>query len=168
MLARPVEFGFYPEADSGDWALAKDQIERTVKARIPAPTDVAAILSPAHRALSAEARAVAASLSRPPISSVLVSGFVRLIEFIAFVLTGVVVYLLSVDRVDGLDAQYAVPLFSGPLLAVLLIQVSGGYSIAGSADSAEDGVGGEEANEDEVRGIGSGDETPGDIRRGRG
>jgi endogenous inhibitor of DNA gyrase (YacG/DUF329 family) len=46
--------------------------------------------------------------------------------------------------------------------------LSGGYSIPGSADSAEDDIGGAEANEDEGRGIGNGDETSGDIRRGRG
>ena len=46
--------------------------------------------------------------------------------------------------------------------------LSGGYSIPGSADSAEDGVAGEGGDEDEVRGGGSGDETLADIRRGRG
>jgi Undecaprenyl-phosphate glucose phosphotransferase len=94
-----------------------------------AATDAGAILPPARHALTAEARAAAASLSRPPISTVLVIGFARLIEFAAAILTGLVLYLVHVQPEAGLDAWYAVPLIGGSLLAVILIQATGGYSL---------------------------------------
>jgi len=93
----------------------------------PQPQPVAA--SPAPTELSAEARAAATTLTRQSMSRVLVSGFARLIEFGAGVLTGFAIYLVYITE-TGLDLWYAIPLVGGPLLTVLLVQLSGGYSIA--------------------------------------
>jgi Undecaprenyl-phosphate glucose phosphotransferase len=117
---------------AGDRTLTMNQHEPKSSLRVAtaAATDAGAILPPTHHAMTAEARAAAVQLSRPPISTVLVSGFARLIEFTAAALTGLIVYVFHVQPEAGLDGWYAVPLISGSLLAILLIQISGGYSIA--------------------------------------
>ena len=98
---------------------------------IAVPAPATPIPAPAKRApLNAEAVAVAESLKRVPVSPILVSGFARLLEFTAAAVTGLAVYLLYVAPQSGFDAWYAAPLVGGSLMAVLLIQMAGGYSIA--------------------------------------
>ncbi len=82
-----------------------------------------------YGALSQEALKAAASLSRHAMSRVLVSGFARLIEFGAGVLTGLAIYLIYVEPEKGLDLWYAVPLLGGPLFTVLAVQLAGGYAV---------------------------------------
>ena len=79
--------------------------------------------------LSADARAAATGMSRQSISPVLLAGTARLVEFLATLLVGAVVYVFYVAPGYGLDWWYAVPLLSGSTLAVLLIQSAGGYTI---------------------------------------
>jgi Undecaprenyl-phosphate glucose phosphotransferase len=81
-------------------------------------------------ALSAEAQVAALALARQSMSRVLVSGFARLIEFSAALVTGLLIYLVYVEPDVGLDAWYSVPLAGASLMTVALIQLAGGYSIA--------------------------------------
>ncbi len=92
----------------------------------PSPATGAVASNPT---LSAAARLVAGTLSRSPISPVLLAGFTRLIEFTAVLLTGTLVYLVYVAPVEGMLWWYAGPLVAGALLSVLLIQIADGYSI---------------------------------------
>ncbi|CAN5174649.1 undecaprenyl-phosphate glucose phosphotransferase [soil metagenome] len=79
--------------------------------------------------LSAAARLVAASLSRSPISPILLAGFTRLIEFAAILIVGVAGYFAYVAPQNGIEWWYAIPLLIGSTMAVLLIQLADGYSI---------------------------------------
>jgi Undecaprenyl-phosphate glucose phosphotransferase len=79
--------------------------------------------------LSAAARLVAASLSRSPISPILLAGFTRLIEFAAILIVGVAAYFAYVAPQNGIEWWYAIPLLIGSTMAVLLIQLADGYSI---------------------------------------
>ena len=90
---------------AGDRTLTMNQHEPKSSLRVAtaAATDAGAILPPTHHAMTAEARAAAVQLSRPPISTVLVSGFARLIEFTAAALTGLIVYVFHVQPEVGLD-----------------------------------------------------------------
>jgi Undecaprenyl-phosphate glucose phosphotransferase len=108
----------------------QQELKSSLRVAAAAAADAGAILPRARQELTAEARAAARQLARAPISTVLVTGFARLIEFAAAATIGLAVYLVYVERDAGLDAFYAVPLIAGSLLAVLLIQFSGGYSIA--------------------------------------
>ncbi len=79
--------------------------------------------------LSVAARLVAASLSRSPVSPILLAGVARLIEFAAVLLVGAIAYFAYVTPTDGASWWYAVPLVGGSLAAVVMIQFADGYSI---------------------------------------
>jgi Undecaprenyl-phosphate glucose phosphotransferase len=79
--------------------------------------------------LGEAALAAAAHLSRQPISPLLVTGLVRLLEFAVLLAAGAAIYLAYVAPESGLDLWYSAPVFGGPLLAVLLIQIADGYTI---------------------------------------
>ena len=79
--------------------------------------------------LNAAAQAAAAGLTQQSISPILLAGLVRLVEFAAVLVTGVAIYFIYLAPADGIDWWYAVSLTGGSLLAVSLIQISGGYSI---------------------------------------
>ena len=95
----------------------------------PAPVPVPAATETLPAELNAEAQAAATMLKRHSMSRVLVSGFARLIEFGAGVLSGLAIYLVYVTD-SGLDLWYAAPLVVGSAFTVLLVQLSGGYTIA--------------------------------------
>jgi Undecaprenyl-phosphate glucose phosphotransferase len=86
--------------------------------------------APPRPALSDKARSVAESLARPGVSPVLVAGFARLIELAALVVTGLLVYFVCTGRETGLNAWHVAALACVPMLAVFVIQASGGYTIA--------------------------------------
>ena len=92
---------------------------------------VASLPPPAKRQaeLSAAARAAATGMTRRVMSPVLLSGLARLIEFAATFLLGVGVYIAYVAPSEGIDSAYILPLAGGALLAVVLIQMAGGYTI---------------------------------------
>ena len=83
----------------------------------------------APTSLSPAAREVAQSISRPVMSSVLLSGLVRLLEFGALFITGFAIYALYLDPVEGSNGWYALPMAAGSLVAVIAIGASGGYTI---------------------------------------
>ena len=87
--------------------------------------------APARRKaeLNAAAQTAAASLTRQSVSPILLAGLVRLIESAALLVSGVAIYFVYLAPLYGLDWWYAAPLTVGPLLAVSLIQISGGYTI---------------------------------------
>jgi Undecaprenyl-phosphate glucose phosphotransferase len=60
---------------------------------------------------------------------VLLAGFARLIEFAAVLVVGALAYLVYVAPQNGIEWQYAIPLFGGSALAILLIQLADGYSM---------------------------------------
>jgi Undecaprenyl-phosphate glucose phosphotransferase len=110
-----------PGPTSADLTANTSGIALSAPPKLSAPT--------AASKLNPEARAAAETLAHKPISAVLVSGFARLIEFVAAAFSGLAVYLVYVAPSEGIDPIYAAPLVGGSLLAVILIQASGGYSI---------------------------------------
>ena len=96
---------------------------------VPASSPLA-VTDPSLPLLSPDARAAATALSRQSMSRVLVSGFARLIEFGAAVLTGLAIYLFYVEPGAGRADRYAVPHVGGARFTVFLIQIAGAYSIA--------------------------------------
>ena len=100
----------------------------------PGPADVATS-SPrsdeaGSKALSAAARLVAASLSSSPISPELLAGLARIVEFAALLAVGAVAYVYYIASTDGLSLWYVAPLVGGALMAIVMIQLADGYSIA--------------------------------------
>ncbi|MCW5695516.1 MAG: undecaprenyl-phosphate glucose phosphotransferase [Bauldia sp.] len=86
--------------------------------------------SPAADAtLSDHARLIAASLSDQSISVSLLTGAVRLFEFLAVALVGLAIYLAYVLPVEGIALRYGIPIIGGAAVAVLLIQTADGYTI---------------------------------------
>ncbi len=83
----------------------------------------------ARRELSDQARQIAATLSERSISATLLTGGVRLFEFIAISVLGFVIYAVYVVPVEGVDGWYALPIFLGAGLALVLIQAADGYTI---------------------------------------
>ncbi|MEJ0096731.1 MAG: undecaprenyl-phosphate glucose phosphotransferase [Bauldia sp.] len=79
--------------------------------------------------LNAAAMAAASSLTAQSISPVLLAGLVRLIEFGAVLVTGIAIYFAYLAPADGIDWWYAMSLAGGSFFAVLIIQLTGGYSI---------------------------------------
>ncbi len=80
--------------------------------------------------LGATARMAAASLARRSTSPVLFAGLVRVAEFAAILLVGILAYVAYVVPADGFDARYVLSLIGGALLAVLFIDIARGYTIA--------------------------------------
>jgi Undecaprenyl-phosphate glucose phosphotransferase len=83
----------------------------------------------ARRAISDQARAAAKTLSRRPMSPILVAALARLVELATAALTGLAVFLLYVRVEDGPHLWYAAPLLGGSALTVLLIQLFHGYTL---------------------------------------
>ncbi len=79
--------------------------------------------------LSERARQIAATLSDHSISATLLSGIVRITDFIAVTLIGIAVYVAYVAPVDGFVPLYALPLVVCSGMAVILIQAADGYSV---------------------------------------
>lgn len=79
--------------------------------------------------LTPEAELVAAALSHKPMSRVILSGVVRLCEFILVVLAGYIVNLLYVDPSDGLTWRYALAILGTAAIFVGFMQTAGGYSV---------------------------------------
>src|SRR4029078_3545464 len=71
----------------------------------------------------------AAALALHPISRLLGTGLVRLGELVAVAAIGLALYLAYVAPEDGIEFSYSLPLFRGSLLAILLIQLAGGYQV---------------------------------------
>lgn len=71
----------------------------------------------------------AAALALHPISRVLVAGLFRLGELVAVAGIGLTLYLTYVAPEDGIEFSYSLPLIGGSLLAILLIQIAGGYQV---------------------------------------
>ncbi|KQT77322.1 undecaprenyl-phosphate glucose phosphotransferase [Methylobacterium sp. Leaf466] len=80
------------------------------------------------------AAAPPAETTRPmaaaPLSPVVLTGTVRVLEFAAIVGLGVAVHLVQPDRIGPLGLRYLAAILGSAVLAVALIQVSGGYRIA--------------------------------------
>jgi Undecaprenyl-phosphate glucose phosphotransferase len=79
--------------------------------------------------LSSAARAVAESLPRRPVSAVLFAGVVRLVEFLAILIAGALVYTALVVPTDGFDPVYVAILVGGALTGVLALQFAHGYTL---------------------------------------
>ena len=79
--------------------------------------------------LNDAARDAARGMGRQSLSPVLLAGLVRLIEFAATFLTGVGIYAVYVAPSEGFDGWYTAPIAVGALLVVVIIQLTGGYSI---------------------------------------
>ncbi len=79
--------------------------------------------------LSDQARDIAMRFSDQPISPSLLGGAVRAIEFIATLAIGLALYAGYAVPGGGYDPRYLVPVFAGPLLAVLFIQMADGYNM---------------------------------------
>ncbi|MDQ0469327.1 undecaprenyl-phosphate glucose phosphotransferase [Labrys wisconsinensis] len=79
-------------------------------------------------ALSDQARAIADRFSDRPISRSMLSGWVRIIEFLAVLAIGFAVYLGTIVREDGSDPRYLIPLVLGALFTIALIQAADGYN----------------------------------------
>ncbi len=79
--------------------------------------------------LSAAAQAAAQGTSHQTMSPVLLTGLTRLIEFAAILIAGTSIYGWYVLPNDGWDWGYATPLVGGAILAVVLIQTAGGYTL---------------------------------------
>src|SRR5690606_39118427 len=71
-------------------------------------------LSAPHE-LNEAARAVAAGLSRPPFSPGLLSGLVRVADFVGIFLTGLAIFFIYVAPRDGFSWSYMLPLVTGAL-----------------------------------------------------
>ena len=80
--------------------------------------------------LNAAARVAASGIAQQAMSPVLLTGLTRLIEFAITLLVGVGAYVLYLAPTDGANGWYTMPLVGGALLAVITIQMSGGYTIA--------------------------------------
>ncbi len=80
--------------------------------------------------LNEAARDVATSLSKPPVSPALLSGFVRAAEFFGIFATGLAIFLLYVAPRDGFSWSYFVPLVVAAVTFVMILELSGGYSLA--------------------------------------
>jgi Undecaprenyl-phosphate glucose phosphotransferase len=80
--------------------------------------------------LTKEALVAAAALSRKAISPTLVSGSARIVEGVALAAVGLVVHHLYLAPTYGTGSAYLFALGAGSLLAVVLIQMTGGYAIA--------------------------------------
>jgi Undecaprenyl-phosphate glucose phosphotransferase len=72
----------------------------------------------------------ASALARQPVSRVLVAGFARLAELFAISAAGFALYLGYVAPEGGVESAYAWPVLAGSVLAVLFIQLAGGYEVA--------------------------------------
>ncbi|MFN8830481.1 MAG: undecaprenyl-phosphate glucose phosphotransferase [Labrys sp. (in: a-proteobacteria)] len=79
--------------------------------------------------LSAEAIEVARRFTENAISPAILLGMIRLIEFLALLAIGLIIYVGYVEPESGFNISYLLPLTAGALLAMLFIQAADGYSI---------------------------------------
>lgn len=90
--------------------------------------------------LGDEARRVASQLTDDNVSPRVLTGFVRLIDFLLVTVLGYLIYLiyvrpqeqldgLNLENFSGIDARYALIAACGGVLAVIFIQAADGYGI---------------------------------------
>ncbi|MBL8574186.1 MAG: undecaprenyl-phosphate glucose phosphotransferase [Hyphomicrobiaceae bacterium] len=82
-----------------------------------------------HVELSPAAREVADLFADRPISPSVLTGMIRLFELTMVAAIGMIVYMTYVAGAFVFDLYYALPLISGALLTVVLIQAADGYNI---------------------------------------
>jgi Undecaprenyl-phosphate glucose phosphotransferase len=101
---------------------------RATKA-VAVKADILQKLNAPEAGLTSEARAAAVKLAREALSPTLVSGFFRLIEGTAIALIGLAIHQLYIASRYGTDFYYVATVLAGSILAVALIQMTGGYSV---------------------------------------
>ncbi len=79
--------------------------------------------------LSDQARRIAQSLSTQSISPNLLTGAIRMLDFLVLSLVGLAIYIAYAVPVDGFEAFYLIPIIGGPLLTVVGIEAAHGYNV---------------------------------------
>jgi Undecaprenyl-phosphate glucose phosphotransferase len=85
--------------------------------------------TPRQADLNAIAREVAAQYRGDAMSPVLVSGYLRLAEFVLFMLTGIAIYGYYVGFGTYLTWEYPAAILTGSVLAVILLELSDLYQV---------------------------------------
>ncbi len=86
-------------------------------------------LAPQAPVLSPEAQAVADQPMPPPISPIVLAGFVRMAEFTLVMLVGMMIFAIYLGPVPALIAQYLAATFGIAVLSMLAFQVADIYQV---------------------------------------